>query len=177
MTRRRTALAIVGAGAILIGGIASAFAFGGYRINFTRSYPLGLWQIEPLDREVRAGDRIFICPPQGEIAELAMERQYLSRGLCPSGSGPLIKTVVAVAGQMVKINGQVLIDGVALPSSRVLKHDAQGRDMPIFAGGVVPEGTVFLHSDFVGSYDSRYFGPIPTSGTLGLAREILTFTP
>lgn len=177
MTRRRNALVIIGAGALLIGSIASAFAFGGYRINFTRSYPLGLWQIEPLNREIRAGDRIFICPPKGEISELAMERQYLSRGLCPSGSGPLIKTVVAVAGQLVRMDGQVFIDGKPLPSSRVLESDAEGRAMPIFAGGIVSEGTVFLHSDFVGSYDSRYFGPIPTSGALGLAREILTFTP
>ncbi|MEJ7014767.1 conjugative transfer signal peptidase TraF [Sinorhizobium meliloti] len=177
MSRRRNAVAIIGAGALLIGGIASAFAFGGYRINFTPSYPLGLWQIEPLNREIRAGDRIFICPPQGAAAALALERHYLPRGLCPSGSGPLIKTVAAVAGQAIEIDGQVLIDGKPLPSSLVLKVDAEGRAMPIFAGGKVSEGTVFLHSDFVGSYDSRYFGPIPTSGALGLAREILTFTP
>jgi len=39
------------------------------------------------------------------------------------------------------------------------------------------DGTLFLHSDFVGSYDSRYFGPLPAEGTLGLAQEVLTFAP
>jgi len=49
--------------------------------------------------------------------------------------------------------------------------------MPVYAGGTIPEGEVFLHSEFVGSYDSRYFGPLPSNGILGLAREILTFSP
>jgi conjugative transfer signal peptidase TraF len=177
MTARRNALVILGAGAILLGGIASTFAFGGYRINFTPSYNLGLWQVVVLDREIRAGDRIFICPPNGAAVELALERHYLPRGLCASGSGPLIKTVVGTAGQSVEIDGQVFIDGRPLYSSRVLKTDAEGRAMPVYAGGTIPEGTVFLHSEFVGSYDSRYFGPLPVSGTLGLAREILTFSP
>lgn len=177
MNTRRKALVILGAGAILIGGIAGTFAFGGYRINFTPSYNLGLWQIVALDREARAGDRIFICPPKGEVVDLALERQYLPRGLCSSGSGPLIKTVTAVAGQSVEIAGQVVIDGTPLHSSRVLTADAEGRAMPVYAGGIIPDGTVFLHSEFVGSYDSRYFGPLPTNGTLGLAREVLTFAP
>lgn len=177
MSARRNALVILGAGAMLIGGIASAFAFGGYRINFTPSYNLGLWQIVALDREVRAGDRIFICPPDGAAVELALERQYLPRGLCASGSGPLIKTVAAVAGQSVEIGGQVIIDGNPLHSSRVLTADAEGRPMPVYDGGQIPEGMVFLHSEFVGSYDSRYFGPLPADGTLGLAREIFTYAP
>lgn len=177
MTARRNALAIIGAGALLLGGIAGTFAFGGYRINFTPSYNLGLWQIVALNRAPRVGDRIFICPPEGEAVSLALERQYLPRGLCASGSGPLIKTVAATAGQLIEIDGQVTIDGNPLISSRVLTADAEGRVMPAYAGGTIPEGTVFLHSEFVGSYDSRYFGPLPEDGTLGLAREILTFAP
>lgn len=177
MTARRNAFVILGAGAILLGGIASTFAFGGYRINFTPSYNLGLWQIVALDREVRTGDRIFICPPHGAAVSLALERHYLPRGLCASGSGPLIKTVEATAGQSVEIGEQVIIGGHPLHSSRVLKADAEGRPMPVYAGGTIPKGEVFLHSEFVGSYDSRYFGPLPLDGTLGLAREILTFSP
>ena len=49
--------------------------------------------------------------------------------------------------------------------------------MTPWSGGIVPKGELFLHSDFVGSYDSRYFGPLPADGILGLARETLTFTP
>ncbi|MBB4116372.1 type IV secretory pathway protease TraF [Rhizobium sp. BK226] len=46
-----------------------------------------------------------------------------------------------------------------------------------YAGGIVPPGYLFLHSSFEGSYDSRYFGPVPDAGILGLARPVFTFDP
>ncbi|TYR36062.1 conjugative transfer signal peptidase TraF [Mesorhizobium microcysteis] len=177
MTRQGRALVIIGAGAILLGSMAAVFAWGGYRVNFTPSYPLGLWQIETLDRPVAVGDRVFICPPSGPAVDLARERFYLPRGLCPAGTAPLIKTVVALAGQSIRVENQVIIDDVPLAASTVHALDAKGRPMTPWTGGVVPEGEVFLHSDFVGSYDSRYFGPLPAAGVLGLAQEIITFAP
>ncbi|WP_099868013.1 conjugative transfer signal peptidase TraF [Pararhizobium haloflavum] len=177
MTKRRTAIAVIGASALLLACMAAAFALGGYRVNFTPSYAYGLWKIEPLDREIRVGDRLFVCPPAGDTSQLGLERGYLPRGLCPSGTGPLIKTVAALPGQSIVIDGQVIIDGEPLARSAVLDADAEGRAMPIHDGGVVTDGSLFLHSDFVGSYDSRYFGPIPAEGTLGLAREVLTYAP
>ncbi len=177
MTRHCRALAIIGAGAVLLGSMAAAFAWGGYRVNFTPSYPLGLWQIETLDRPVAVGDRVFICPPSGPAVDLARERFYLPRGRCPAGTAPLIKTVVALAGQSIRVEGQVIIDDVPLAASTVHAQDTEGRPMKPWMGGIVPKGEVFLHSDFGGSYDSRYFGPLPADGILGLARELLTFTP
>lgn len=177
MTRQRRALATIGAGVVLLGSMAVAFACGGYRVNFTPSYPLGLWQIETLERPVAVGDRVFICPPSGPAVDLARERFYLPRGLCSAGTAPLIKTVVALAGASIRIENQVIIDDAPLHASTVHSRDAEGRPMTPWSGGVVPVGEVFLHSDFVGSYDSRYFGPLPADGILGLAREILTFTP
>ncbi|WP_404406873.1 conjugative transfer signal peptidase TraF [Pelagibacterium halotolerans] len=177
MTRRGRALAIIGAGVVMLAAMAGAFAFAGYRVNFTPSYPLGLWQIVPLDRPAGVGDRVFVCPPPGPVVDLARERGYLPGGLCPAGTAPLIKTIVAMPGQVVRIGTQVLIDGVPLENSRVLPCDGEGRLMTPWAGGEIPAGDVFLHSDFVASYDSRYFGPIPADGILGLAREILTLTP
>jgi len=177
MTLRGRALAIIGAGAVLLGAMAAAFAWGGYRVNFTPSYPRGLWRIETLNRPVEVGDRVFICPPSGPDVDLARERFYLPRGLCPAGTAPLIKTVVALAGQSIRVEGQVIIDDVPLAASTVHAQDAEGRPMTPWSGDIVPEGELFLHSDSVGSYDSRYFGPIPADGILGLAREVLTFTP
>lgn len=176
MTRQGRALAIIGAGAVLLGSMAAAFAWGGYRVNFTPSYPVGFWQIQTLDRPVAVGDRVFICPPSGPAVDLARERFYLPGGLCPAGTAPLIKTVVALAGQSIRVEGQVIIDDVPLAASTVHAQDAEGRPMKPWKGGIVPMGEVFLHSDFVGSYDSRYFGPLPAAGILGLAREVLTFT-
>lgn len=173
----RNTLIILGFGAALVASIGAAGVWGGYRMNMTRSYPLGLWRIEAQAREYRAGDVVFICPPGDETFDLALERGYLPRGLCPGGAGPLIKEIVAVAEQVVTIGESVIIDGAMLPDSTVRRIDSEGRALPQATGGLVPAGHVFLHSAFLGSFDSRYFGPVPASGILGLARPVITHAP
>lgn len=175
--QRRNALVILVLGVALVGSIAGAGAWGGYRLNMTRSYPLGLWRIEALQRQPKVGDTIFICPPVAPAFTLALARGYLPPGLCPGGTGPLIKMVAAVAGQQIVVGRRVQIDGRLLQYSDVQTADAAGRTLTSFAGGLVPAGYVFLHSKSPGSYDSRYFGPVPANGILGFARPILTFMP
>ncbi|WP_375600391.1 conjugative transfer signal peptidase TraF [Devosia sp. Naph2] len=177
MTTRRTATRLLIVAAASIGALAAIFAIGGFRLNLTPSAPVGLWRIEPLNRSPEIGDRIFVCLPDGPAVRLALQRHYLPRGLCPSGGSPLIKSVAATGGQTVTIVDHVQIDGQRLLGSLVLSADAAGRVMPRYAGGIVGNNTVYLHSDFQGSYDSRYFGPVPTDGVLGLAIEVLTFSP
>lgn len=177
MSARRVPAMILAAGTSLMIALVSAGWCAGLRINMTPSYPRGLWRIAPLEREVAVGDLVFICPPDTAEFERAFARGYIRRGLCAGGLSPLIKTVAAVGGQRVDVTERVLIDGKPLPDSGVQHMDAAGRPLSPFVGGVVPAGELYLHSDFAGSYDSRYFGPIPSSGVLGLARPILTFSP
>ena len=177
MSIRRFPLVILVTSAGLVAAVAGAGWGTGLRINLTASYPRGLWRIEPLDRAAAAGDLLFICPPDTAEFERAFARGYIRRGLCSGGLSPLIKTVAAVGGQQVDVADQVLIDRRPLPGSDVRHADAAGRPLLAFAGGVIPAGELYLHSDFAGSYDSRYFGPIPSSGVLGLARPVLTFGP
>lgn len=175
MTMGRVPLMILATGSGVAAAIAAVGWFAGLRINMTPSYPRGLWRIEALDRPADVGDRIFICPPDTREFERAFARGYIRRGLCAGGLSPLIKTVAAIGGQRIDIEAGVSINGRPLPDSDVRRRDAAGRSLSPFVGGVVPAGTLFLHSDFAGSYDSRYFGPIPASGVLGLARPVLTF--
>ncbi|WP_085034526.1 conjugative transfer signal peptidase TraF [Ensifer aridi] len=174
--RRRTARILSVAAAAIVLIAVSGFV-GGYRINQTPSEALGLWRIVPLHRPPGVGDLLFICPAEKAGMPEARARGYLRSGLCPGGVAPLIKTVVAVAGQYVEIGAEVTIDGRALPSSALAERDGKGRPLRPSPGGVVPHGHVFLHSSFVGSYDSRYFGPVPASGVLGLAQGVLTYAP
>jgi conjugative transfer signal peptidase TraF len=106
--------------------------------------------------------------------EEAAQRGYLRRGLCPGGYAPLIKTIVATAGQSVEVGHSVSIDHIPLARSVLVSLDGKGRSLAPYSGGVITDGFVFLHSDFVGSYDSRYFGPVPAAGIVGLAKEVLT---
>lgn len=155
---------------VLVGGV-------GFRINLTPSEPLGLWGIVKPDRPILVGDLVFICPPDTNKMREAHVRGYLRFGLCEGRVAPLIKTVVATSGQSVEIGDDVRLDGRPLPHSRISRMDGQGREMTPYDGGVVPPGTVFLHSEFPGSFDSRYFGPLPMDGILGLAHEVWTYAP
>lgn len=168
--------------AIIAGAVGAAVASGclgaglaGYRINMTPSYPVGLWRVSPLSRPAEAGDLVLICPPAAAVFKRAKERGYLLGGPCPGRIAPLIKKVVAVAGQQVDVGAAVRIDGHPLPHSDLRAADAMGRPLVAYAGGVVPAGSLFLHSEFEGSYDSRYFGPVPAAGVIGLAQPVLTF--
>lgn len=171
--RRVAAILLVG-GASLVIGIAIA-GLGGLRVNLTPSYPLGLWHIAPKQSEYRTGDLVFVCPPDSPIFAMALERGYLPRGLCPGGTGPLIKTIAAASGQIVQIGASVTINGSLIARSEVRPRDASGRTLAPAAGGAVPAGHVFLLSEYSGSFDSRYFGPVPSSGILGLAQPVLTY--
>lgn len=175
--RRRHVIAFLGITALGLLAFAGAGWFGGLRINLTPSESLGLWRIAWMDRPVGNGDLVFICPPPTALFQDALERGYLRSGLCPGGFAPLIKTVVAGAGQRVEIRADVIIDGHPLAHSTVRKSDGAGRAVEPFSGGMVPPGFIFLHSSFASSYDSRYFGPVPVQGVLGLARPLLVFDP
>ncbi|MDO3445447.1 conjugative transfer signal peptidase TraF [Agrobacterium sp. V1] len=154
--------------------VALVFGLGGVRINVTPSEPLGLWRIRPLDRAVAIGDLVFICPSTNDIMREAYRRGYLRRGLCAGARAPLIKTVMATSGQVVETGSRVHIDGKPLPCSQIALKDGRGRTVAVYGGGVVPPETVYLHSCFQGSYDSRYFGPLPAGNILGLAQKVWT---
>jgi conjugative transfer signal peptidase TraF len=170
-------IGVISAGLAVLSGIFAAGAVAGYRINMTPSEPLGLWRIRPLERPVAAGDLVFICPPATSQFVEARGRGYLRRGLCPAGVAPLIKTIIATEGQRIAIGEDVRIDGQRVPKSRVVRVDGKGRVLGAYAGGIVPAGNVFLYSPYSASWDSRYFGPIPASGILGLAQQVLTYAP
>lgn len=174
--RRRLLLFLAGAGGA-IGALAAVAYMGGFRLNMTPSEPLGIWRIVALQRPVETGDLVFICPPVTASFEEARRRGYVRRGLCPSGFAPLIKTVAALPGQHVEIGANVTVDGKPLASSIVRASDGEGRPIMPFKTGIVPPRNLFLHSSFASSYDSRYFGPVPDTGLLGLARPVLTFEP
>jgi conjugative transfer signal peptidase TraF len=175
--QRRGAFFLLAAAATSALVIVLVGAFCGFRINMTPSEPIGLWRILRLDRDAAVGDMVFVCLSRSALVNEARRRSYLRRGLCASGYAPLIKTVVAVADQRVEIIRTVRIDGAEIPHSALARMDGMGR--PLFAArdGRIPPGHVFLHSPFPGSWDSRYFGSVPTSSVLGLAREVLTFAP
>ncbi len=153
------------------------FAISNYRINWTASYPMGIWQIKEPDRAYKVGDLVFICPPstRPEITE-ARKRGYLRPGSCPGNLAPLIKRIVATQGQLIEVGESIWIDGQPLDHSELLALDDQGRALPIHPSGPVPPAHIFVHSNHRASYDSRYFGSLPVTTIIGHAELVWPLT-
>lgn len=149
----------------------------GLRFNTTPSLPRGLWRVSTAPDHLAAGTIVNICPPPGRAADTARERGYIATGSCPGNYEPLIKPIAAVAGDTVDLTpAGVLINGRPIPASPVLAIDTAGRPLPAApAHLVVPAGHVWLMSTYNShSFDSRYFGPVPTALVRGVAVALLT---
>jgi conjugative transfer signal peptidase TraF len=147
----------------------------GFRINSTPSVPEGLWKVAALTGPMQRGQIVSIYPTDTATFKMALARHYLSWGLCPGGYTSLLKPVAAIPGDCVAVSGEgIAINGVLVPNSKALKEDSIGRPLQAFKTGAytVNPGTVWLVSQNTRSFDSRYFGPLPTANILGTAKPI-----
>ena len=155
-----------------LAGTGAAAQLAGFRVNVTPSVPLGLWRVHSA-ASIGRGDVVTVCPPDTETTRVARGRGYFMHGSCPGSFMPLIKPVAAIAGDRVSIDGAgVHVNGELIPNSEPLTHDERGRPLSIPFEGErrVPAGDVFVVSSYNAlSYDSRYFGMVPTAGVRGVA--------
>jgi conjugative transfer signal peptidase TraF len=177
MTGRRVAVLAwgVGVGILLAGALAQA---AGWRINTTASLPRGLWRTVDNSGVVRVGDVVTFCPPLTAPIRLARERGYLGSGGCSGNLEPMLKPVVALAGDRVAVTPLgVSVNGQVVPSSAPLAADSAGQPMPVLAvnEAIVPSGLVWVVSSHnPRSYDSRYLGPISTDSITAVLHPLWT---
>ena len=161
-----------GAAVSVAGLVYWMFSSIGIRVNASPSLPIGLYRIDsgPQARVVE------FCPaePYGALANL---RRYRDAGRCPDGGTPLLKPVVARAGDEVVVaaNG-VTVNGAFLPNSAPRTRDSAGRPLTPWAFGTyrVEPGNLWVVSSYEArSFDSRYFGPIKESQVLDRLRPLL----
>jgi conjugative transfer signal peptidase TraF len=147
------------------------------RLNVTRSLPLGVYVVEA--PAIARGSIVLACLPAW-IAPLARRRGYVPEGgRCAGGILPIGKPVLASLGDTVAVTpAGLVVNRRAVPNSRALSRDRQGRVLPRIPLGayVVRPGMVWLVSTYSPlSFDSRYFGPIPLGNIrAGLAATALT---
>src|SRR5262245_26612299 len=101
-------------------------ALSPYRWNGSSSVPIGVYHVRRGQPEV--GELIAFYLPK-EVALYAKERGYIGFGFsCPGWAQPLLKPVVAVAGDAVTIAPTgVTVRGFALSNTKVFEADSQGR--------------------------------------------------
>ena len=143
--------------------LVAAAIHTGLRINTSYSLPLGIY-VRSTDPNARL---IEFCPVEPFATE-SSERGYRTHGTaCPDGAVPLLKPVVAIAGDRVVLSpAGMSVNGRLLPRTAPLFRDRAGRGLHPWRFGtyVVEQGTVWVASTYNrGSYDSRYMGPIKIS--------------
>ncbi len=134
--------------------------------NASASAPIGLYRV--LDRPPRLNDLVLVRTPKS-VAVLAAARGYLPMGV------PLVKRVAAMAGDHVCTRGDAVIIDRAATALRVA-FDRQGRALPYWEDcRSLRAGELFLlMRDAPYSFDSRYFGPVPSSSIIGVLRPLWT---
>jgi conjugative transfer signal peptidase TraF len=136
-------------------------------LNTSPSMQTGFYWLSP-GAPVHRGDVVLACVPD-KFGRWAQSVHLLRPGLC-DGVVPVVKRVVAIAGDRVRIDARgVFVNGHYLAGSKpqAIYH---GAPLPHVAFGerVLRPGEVQLAGDRRSdSWDGRYFGP--TSRVLGRA--------
>ena len=145
----------LGAQPVLVWNATASAPVGFYRVRFVANQPL------------RIGELVLIRP------DAASARLYAERGYLPLGV-PLLKRVVAVAGQSVcERDGVLSIDGRHVAD--VLATDGRGRPLVAWSGcrPLRDDELFVLMVDVPASLDGRYFGPTPIRSVVGRATPLL----
>jgi len=128
--------------------------------NATASAPIGLYDVRSQATFAR-GELVLVRPPQW-VRVFAASRGYLPITV------PMVKRILAQNGDTVCREG----DAITI-NGRVVAHallaDRAGRGLPVWLGcHELGEGEIFLLMDGVrASFDSRYFGAVPTTAIVG----------
>lgn len=165
-----------GAGAMALFTVASiGLSQLGFRFNSTPSLPVGIWKVDTMTGALKRGQIVSLQPPNAVIFQTAKSRGYLGWGPGAGGYASLLKPVAAIGGDRVLVSVKgIAVNGALLRNSKALIKDTLGRPLTPAEHGIytVRPGTVWVVSNCVRSFDSRYFGPVPTANILGTARPV-----
>lgn len=153
------------AGIALVGFSAIAHPQPRLVWNASASAPIGLYRV--VSGAPERGDFVLVRIPKS-VEKLAAIRGYLPAGV------PLIKRIAAVAGvDVCAFDGAIIVNGEIVARQR--KVDRAGRSLPRWNEcRELVQGEFFLLGDASASFDSRYFGPMPTAQVIGRLAPLWT---
>ena len=135
--------------------------------NASASVPIGLYSVHAAGA-LYVTELVVVRPPEA-LASFLDARRYLPKGV------PMLKRILALPGQTVcRSDRTITVDGIAMGA--VLDRDRNGRALPTWHGcRVVGGDEVFLMNwQSEGSFDGRYFGPLPVGTIAGRADPLWT---
>ena len=172
-TDRRRAKRIATVGLVTLAVVVMIPGAAGLRVNDSPSLPIGLYVVT----SVPDAALVEFCPTE-PYASLAAERGYRGEGSCPDGAAPLMKPLVARAGDVLEVSSSgIAVNGRTVPNSAPLGVDTSGRTLQHWPFGkyIVKPGMVWVVSSYNRrSFDSRYYGPIAETRIRHHLRSLLT---
>lgn len=170
--RWRKVSRVVGNGSASLIGLFALVGIAGIRINTTPSLPVGLYI------ETNEKSKLIEFCPIGAPAALAVSRGYRTRGNCPDGASPLLKPIVATAGDVVELTAAgISVNARFIPNTAPLAMDTEHRPLEHFPYGryVVALKEAWIASSYnPRSFDSRYYGSVSVSSIRAHLRPLLT---
>jgi len=169
-------LLVVGALPIVLCLVVLISGLTGIRLNIaSNSLPPGLYRIV----QAGQGNDVLFCPT-GMVEKITIEREFRTHSYgCGDGYAPMLKPIVARAGDIVSIgDAGVSVNGRLLPNSKQVSKDGRGRLLPLVPHGLytVEPGTAWVVSSYNRySFDSRYFGAIRLEGKVRYAKPFILF--
>ena len=149
---------------LLAGALAAEILNLELHVNLSPSAPRGLYHAVAGTPTRGAWVAACVSP---EAAALGRARGYLGAGSCVGRVQPVIKPVVALAGDVVELGPEaVVVNGQPLPGSSSADVDSLGLTLPhaVWGRHVVGADEFWLVSTRVpNSWDSRYVGPFSRS--------------
>jgi len=147
----------------------------GLRWVATPSVPTGLWWVHP--GTAQRGTYVAVCLPHA-VTQRATDIITLLPGSCSDGTSPVMKHLAAMQGDVVTVSTSgVRINRVLYPQSTRIERNEAGIPIPTsLRNGTywLESNTIWLMGDSPQSWDSRYYGPIPTNSIIGIGTPLLT---
>ncbi len=139
--------------------IFSASQYLGVMINTSSSMPLGFYIKS--NAKINRGDIVAFCL-QRRYTKTGLQNHYLKSGFECDGATPMIKQVIAIPGDHVRLADKYISVNNKIYFYATMHHDRLGRNLKSF-----PRGTYFSKNEYwlIGthdphSWDSRYWGPV-----------------
>ncbi|MGL4208400.1 MAG: conjugative transfer signal peptidase TraF [Candidatus Adiutrix sp.] len=152
---------------ILTSGLIIFTIWGlGFRINTTPSFPKGIYRIQT--ETPKRGDLVTFCLDlNNPFATHAKECGYLTSGSCPLGLKPLLKMLVGLEGDDLRLTDEgIKVNGVLMANTIRPELDSYGREVPpslLKEGPIATGQSLVISQNHEGSFDSRHFGVVPFS--------------
>lgn len=160
---------------IALGAMVFGVKYFGLIINITPSMPIGLYVKKDSDT-IKRQDVVAICLAE-PYKSLGLRLNYLIRGKACENSAPLIKQIIAVPKDDVRLADDYIAVNHHIYAYKTQYVDSLNRKLDVYPRGIYLNTSYYwvIGTNDDKSWDSRYWGPIKEQQILSILKPILTF--